>query len=82
MRTGLSVDASIGQPEPLNRTTVDQVLLHNLRGIFGLYVPVPNRIGIYDDCRPVLALVKAAGLVDAHRISQAGSLGQLLQLRM
>jgi hypothetical protein len=30
----------------------------------------------------MLALVQATGLVDAHGISQAGGLGQLLQLRV
>jgi hypothetical protein len=82
MRASFRVDARVSQPEPLHRTTIDQVLLHNLRGIFGLHMPVPNRLGINDHRGPVLTLIKAAGLVDAHGISQAGSLGQLLQLRM
>jgi hypothetical protein len=82
MRAGLGVDALVGKAQAFHRTTVDQVLLHNLRGIFGFHVPVPNRFGIYNDGWPVLALIEAAGLVDANGTSQARGLGQLLQLRV
>ena len=60
VRARFCVDAHIGEAEPLNGTAVDQMLLHNLRGIFGLYMAVPHGLGIYDDGWPVLALVKAA----------------------
>jgi hypothetical protein len=82
MRAGLGIDARIGQAQSLYRPAVYQVLLHNLRGIFRLHMPVPDSLGIHNDSRPVLALIKAAGLVDADGISQAGGLGELLQLRV
>jgi hypothetical protein len=45
-------------------------------------VPVPHSFGIDHHRGPVLALIQAQGFVDAHRASQSGSLGKLLQLRM
>ena len=80
MRASLGIDACIGQPQPLHRATVDQVLLHNLRGIFRLNMSVPDGLGIHDYRGPVLALVQAEGLVDAHAGAQASGLRQLLQL--
>ena len=80
MRAGLRIDAFVSQPEPINGTAIDQVLLHNLRCIFRRHMPVPNCFGIHDYGRSVLALIQAEGLVDAHGVSQAGSLRQLLQL--
>ena len=58
------------------------MFLHNFRGIFGLHVSVPDRLWIDDDGGPMLALVEAAGFVDPDGVSQARSLGELLQLRM
>lgn len=82
MRAGLGIDTLIGQPQPLHRPAIHQVFLHNFRGIFGLHVSVPDRLWIDDDGGPMLALVEAAGFVDPDSISQARSLGELLQLRM
>jgi len=82
MGAGLGVYALFREPEPFHRTPVDQVLLHDLRGVFGLDVAVPDRFGIHDDGGPVFALIEAAGFVDADRSSQARSLGKLLQLRV
>jgi len=75
MRAGLFIDARIGQTQPLHRPAIHQVLLHNLCGIFRLHMPIPDGLGIDDHRGPVLALVQASGLVDAHGISQAGGLG-------
>jgi hypothetical protein len=82
VRTGFGVDALISQAQPLHRPAADQVLLYDLRRIFGLDVPVPNRLGIHHHRRPVFALVKAPGLVDPNLAGKAGFLGQLLQLRV
>ena len=82
MRTGLGVDARVGQAQALHRPAIHKVFLHNFRGIFGLHMPVPDRLGIDHNRRPMLALVEAAGFVDPDGISQARSLGELLQLRM
>jgi len=82
MRAALGINTLIGQPQPLHRPPVDQVLLDNLRGIFRLHVPVPDCLRIHHHRWPVLALIQAQRLVDAHGVSQAGSLGQLLQLRV
>jgi hypothetical protein len=82
MRAGLGIDARIGQAQSLHRPAVYQVLLHNLRGIFRLHMPVPDSLGIHDHRGPVFALVKATRLVNTDGISQAGGLGELLQLRV
>jgi hypothetical protein len=82
MRARLGINTPIGQAQPLHRSAVYQVLLHYLRGIFRLHMPVPDSLGIHNDRRPVFALVQAARLVDADGISQAGGLGELLQLRV
>ncbi len=82
MRAGLGINARIGQAQPFYRTAVYQVLLHYLRGIFGLDVSVPDSLGIHNHRWSVFALVQATRLVDAHGASQAGGLGELLQLRV
>jgi hypothetical protein len=80
MWAGLGVNALVGQPEPLYGTAVDQVLLHDLRGVFRPYTAIPHGLGIDDHRGPVLALVQAERLVDAHLGAQTSGLGQLLQL--
>jgi hypothetical protein len=82
MRTALRIDALIRQPQPFHRSSVDQVLLHNLRGILGLHVPVPDGLRVNHYRRAVFALIETAGLVDSHRIPKARGLRNLLQLRV
>src|SRR5215472_14950768 len=82
VRAGRRVDALFGEPEPLYRPSVDQVLLHNLRGVFRLDVPVPNGLGINHYGWAVLALVKTSCLIDANCVSKARSPGKLLKLRV
>jgi len=82
VRTALRIYTLIRKPKPFHRTPVDQVLLHNLCGILWLYMPVPDCLRVNHHRRAVLALVKAAGLVDADRISQTSGLRKLLQLRV
>ena len=73
VRAGLGVEARVGDPQPLHRPATHQVLVDDLRGIFRLHIAIPDGFGIDDDRGPVLALVKAAGLVDAHRAAQPAS---------
>jgi hypothetical protein len=77
---GLGVDAGVGNAESLDRTAIDQMLFDDLGRIFRLDEAVPDRFWIDNDRGPVLALIEAERLVDAH-IGEAGGLGNLLQLR-
>ena len=60
MRAGFGVDALIGQAQPLNWLAANQVFFYDLRCIFRLNVPVPDRLWIHHHGWPVLALVKAS----------------------
>jgi hypothetical protein len=80
MRAALAVEASVCDAQTLHRPSTHQVLVHNLRSILRPHIAIPDRLGIHDHGRPVLALVEAPGLVNAHRGTQAGGLRQLLQL--
>jgi hypothetical protein len=82
MRTTFCVQAFIGQSQPFHRPPTHQVLCHNLFRIFRLHMPVPDRVGIHHHRGPMLALVQAAGLVDAHLGAQPGLARKLLQPRM
>jgi hypothetical protein len=82
VRAALGVNALFRQPQAFYRPAVDQVLFDNLRSILRPYMAIPNRFGIDHHRRPMLALVKTAGFVDAHLGAQPGSLGQLRQLGM
>jgi hypothetical protein len=77
---GFGVDALVCEAEPLDWTAVDEVFLDDLLGILRLYVAIPDGLRVDDDGWAMLALVEAAGLVDANRATEAGGLGKLLQL--
>lgn len=78
MRAGLGVEAFFGQAEALDRAAADEVLIDDFGGVFGADVTVPDGLRVDDDGGAVLALVEAAGLVDADARREAGGLGQLL----
>jgi hypothetical protein len=80
VRAAFGVQALVGHAQPLDRLAAHQVLLNDVRGIRGVHVAVPDRLGINHHHGPVFALVQAAGLVDAHRFAQARGPGKLLQL--
>src|SRR6266702_8459918 len=82
MRAALGVDALLGQPQAFYRPAMDEMLFHDLGGILRPHMAIPDRFGIDHHRWPVLALVQAAGFVDAHLRPQPGSLGQLRQLRV
>ena len=79
MRAHSRVQAAFRQPQPLHRPSMHQVLLHNLVHIARLRKPVPHRFRIHHHHCPVLALVQAAGLVDAHPALQPRRLRRILQ---
>jgi len=79
MRAGFAVDAFVGDTQTLDRPAMHEVFLHNLRRVFGPHASIPDRIRINHDRWPMLALIEAAGLVDAHFSAEAGVLGLLLQ---
>jgi len=82
MRAALCVQALIGNAQPPHRTAADQMLPHDLFGVLRPYAPVPDGVGIHHYRGPVLALVQAAGFVDAHLRAQPGFAGELLQARV
>jgi hypothetical protein len=79
MGAGAGVQAFVRDAQPFHRPTADQMFGNNFRGIVGIHVPIPDGFRINHDHRAMLALVQAAGLVDAHLPGQTGSLGELLQ---
>ena len=80
MGAALGVQAGVGDAQPLDRPSADQMLVHDRGGVFGLDIAVPDGLGIDDHRGPMLALIEASRLVDAHGCAQAGSFCQLLQL--
>ncbi len=55
--TARSVYASLRKHEAFHRSTADKVRLNDFFNIFSLDEAVPDRLGIDDDCRPMLALI-------------------------
>ena len=66
MRAAFCIYAFVGQAQPLHWTPADEVFLYNLHGIPGLYISVPDALGIDHYGGSVLALVETACLVDPH----------------
>ncbi len=79
VRAVFGVEALLSHAQALDRVSGDQVPGDNLRRVRGLDVAVPDRLGIDHYHRTMLALVQAAGLVDAHPSVQTGGSCQLLQ---
>jgi hypothetical protein len=76
----VGIQTGVGQAKPLDRSTAYEVLLHNRLGVTGVDEAVPDRFGIDDDHRPMLALVEAARLVNADAVLEASSLDSILEL--
>lgn len=68
MLAGGGVDAAVSENEALDGAAFDEVGLDDLGNIRRSDAAVPDGFRIDDDAGPVLALVEAAGLVDADRI--------------
>jgi hypothetical protein len=82
MRAGFGVDAFVGQTQALDRPAAHQVLFHDLCGVSGLHMAVPDGFGVNHYRWSMFALVKAHGFVDAHGSAKTGGFRQLLQLGM
>lgn len=82
MRAGLGIEAVFGNAQPLDGTAADKVLGDDFFGVFGTDIAVPHGLGIDNHVGAVLALIQAAGLVDAHAAGQARFPGELLQARV
>jgi hypothetical protein len=80
VRAAFGIQALLGDAQALDGPSADEMLLDDGGGIGGLHVAVPDGFGVNHHSGAVLALVKAAGLVDAHLARKAGRLGELLQL--
>lgn len=66
MRTVRRIQAFLGDRQPLDGPSMQQMLPHNLVHIFRLYKAIPDRVRINDHRGPVLALVQATGFVCAY----------------
>ena len=79
MRAALRVQTCIGNAETFDGTAADEVLADDLPGVFHMHAAVPDSFGIDHDGGTVLALIEAAGLVDAYAAGETGSAGEILQ---
>jgi hypothetical protein len=82
MRAAFRVHAPIGEAQPFHRPPANQVLGDNLFRILRLHVAVPHGVWVNHHSGTVLALVKAAGLVDPHLSAESSLARELLQPRM
>ena len=79
MRAALGVQALVGQAQPLNGATGEQVFVHNRRCVSGLDVAVSNCFGVDHHHWPVLALVQTAGFVDTYAVAKTSCVDSFLQ---
>jgi len=82
MRTTLCIQTRIRQPQPLDRTPMHQMFIHNLLHISYMNEPIPHRIGIDHYNRSMLALVKTAKLIRTNLPLQSRSLHRILEGRL
>jgi hypothetical protein len=75
----VGVDAGGGQAEALDGVAVDEVLLDDFFGVAGVDEAVPDGFGVDDEDGAVLALVEAAGFVDADFAFEAGGFDGVLE---
>jgi hypothetical protein len=75
----VGVDAGVGKAKALDGTAVEEVFLNDLFGVVGVGETVPDGFGIDDQDGSVLALVEAAGFVDADAVLEAGGLDGILE---
>jgi hypothetical protein len=70
----VGVDAGEREAEAFYGLAADEVLLDDLFGVAGVGEAVPDGLGVDDHNGGVLALVEAAGLVDADLMLEASGL--------
>jgi hypothetical protein len=75
----VGVDAGIGKAEALDGTAVDEMFVDDLFGVVGIGETVPEGFGVDDEDGAVLALVEAAGFVDADSVLEAGGFDGILE---
>ena len=80
MRAMGGVDAGIGQAEAFDGLAADEVLGDDLLDVVEVDEAVPDGLGIDDHDRAVLALVEAAGFVDADAVLEAGGFDGVLEV--
>jgi hypothetical protein len=79
MRAMLDIEASFGEPETFHWTSMDKMFADNLLHIVDLNEAIPDRLGIDHNHRPMLALIKAAGLIRPDLGLQPGSLNGIFE---
>jgi len=79
MRAAFGVDALAGYAQALDGTASEEMLGDDLLRVRWQDIAIPDSFGIDHNHGPVLALVEAAGFVDADPTAQAGGFGPLLQ---
>ena len=75
----VGVDAGVGKTEAFDGAAVEEVLVDDLLGVVRVGEAVPDGFGIDDEDGAVLALIEAAGLVDADAVLQAGGFDGVLE---
>jgi hypothetical protein len=75
----VGVDAGVGKAEAIDGTAMEEVLVYDLLGVVGVGEAVPDGFGIDDEDGAVLALVEAAGLVDADAVLEARGFDGVLE---
>ena len=79
VRAALGVQALFGHAQAFHRPAAHQMFTDNFGRIFYMHIAIPDGFRVNDHHRPVLALVQATGLVDAHPRTQSGFPLQSLQ---
>jgi hypothetical protein len=68
----IGIDAAFRQAQAFDRATLNEVLFYDFFGVLGVSETIPDRFGVDHQDGSVLALVQAAGLVDANAMLEAG----------
>ena len=79
MLAGFGIEAGVGQAQPLDRLTANDVGFDDLVDVGFGDVPVPDGFWIDNDRRTVLALIEASGLIRPHFALQAALRELLLE---
>ena len=77
--TARSVYATLRKHQAFHRSAADKVRLNDFFNIFRFDEAVPNRLGIDDDCRPVLTLIETPRPVEPDSLPQPFELAPRLQ---
>ncbi len=82
VRTTRRVDAIFGQHQALHGFSVHNVGLDNFFHIIELHMPIPDRIGIDHNRRPVFALIETSGHVGANTLFESPQCEFLLEEKL